>query len=222
MWAARSVGGICVRLLSWCQSKCHGPLTRYVKLRVAHAPEMAGTFSPQQTSKETASYPGKHRGTCITHVPWCISGSLTRGGGENVTDIFSWRMRNPQFYVSGKRPAAECLAHWPPLFVSKGVSESVTKNTKCVIKINFASTSCSHNSHMFTHCYRSRLHFILTIVPFIYVKSVVLAFITERYKIACNISKVYPVAFIWEQLHKTSCAIILQMSQVNFLHIGNG
>ena len=25
-----------------------------------------------------------HHDTCVTHVPWCMSGSLTRGGGENV------------------------------------------------------------------------------------------------------------------------------------------
>ena len=34
---------------------CHGPLTRYVKLRDAHAPGMTGTFYPPPTSKETAS-----------------------------------------------------------------------------------------------------------------------------------------------------------------------
>ena len=34
---------------------CHGPLTRYVKSRVAHAPGMPGTFSPPPTSKKTAS-----------------------------------------------------------------------------------------------------------------------------------------------------------------------
>ena len=33
----------------------NGPLTRYVKLRVAHAPGMPGTFFPPPTSKETAS-----------------------------------------------------------------------------------------------------------------------------------------------------------------------
>ena len=32
-----------------------GPPTRYVKLRVAHAPRMPGTYSPPPTSKETAS-----------------------------------------------------------------------------------------------------------------------------------------------------------------------
>ena len=28
-----------------------------------------------------------HHGTCVTHVPWCMSGSLTRGGGENLPGI---------------------------------------------------------------------------------------------------------------------------------------
>ena len=28
-----------------------------------------------------------HHGTCVTHVPWCMSGSLTCGGGENVPGI---------------------------------------------------------------------------------------------------------------------------------------
>ena len=32
-----------------------GPLTRYGKLRVGHAPGIPGTFSPPSTSKETAS-----------------------------------------------------------------------------------------------------------------------------------------------------------------------
>ena len=33
------------------------------------------------------SDPGMHHGTCVTHVPWCMSGSLTGGGGENVPGI---------------------------------------------------------------------------------------------------------------------------------------
>ena len=61
----------------------HGPLPGYAKWRFAHAPGMLGTFSPLPISKETAivSEPGMH------HVPWCMSGSLTRGGGENVPGI---------------------------------------------------------------------------------------------------------------------------------------
>ena len=44
-----------------------------------------------------------HHGTCVTHVPWCISGSLTSGGGENVpgtpgacaTCNFTYLVRGP-------------------------------------------------------------------------------------------------------------------------------
>ena len=71
---------------------------------VAHAPGMPGTFSPPPQ----VSNPDMHHGTCVTHVPWCMSGSLTSG--------FLWsrwrgkhsrhprRMSSPQFYVSVKRP----------------------------------------------------------------------------------------------------------------------
>ena len=61
------------------------PLTRRVKFRVAHAPRMPGTFSPPPR----VSDPDMHHGTCVTHVPWCMAGSLTIGllwsrGRENV------------------------------------------------------------------------------------------------------------------------------------------
>ena len=34
--------------------------------------------------KPLVSDPDLHHSTCVTQVPWCRSGSLTRGGGENV------------------------------------------------------------------------------------------------------------------------------------------
>ena len=37
--------------------------------------------------KPLVSDPDMHHGTCVTHVPWCMSGSLNRGGGENVPGI---------------------------------------------------------------------------------------------------------------------------------------
>ena len=37
--------------------------------------------------KPLVSDPGMHHGTCVTYVPWCMSGSLTRDGGENVPGI---------------------------------------------------------------------------------------------------------------------------------------
>ena len=36
-------------------TRCNGPLSRYVKLQVAHVPGMPGTFSPPPSSRETAS-----------------------------------------------------------------------------------------------------------------------------------------------------------------------
>ena len=84
----------------------HGPLARYVKLRVAHAPGMPVTFSPPPR----VSDPDIHHGTCVTHVPWCMPGSLTSGffwsRRRGNRSRHSQRMRNPQFYVSGKRPMA--------------------------------------------------------------------------------------------------------------------
>ena len=76
----------------------HGPLTNYAKLRVAHAPGMPGTFSPPPR----VSSPDMHHGSCVTHVPWCMPGSLT--SDFLCSRWHSWRMRNPQFYVSGNRP----------------------------------------------------------------------------------------------------------------------
>ena len=82
----------------------NGPLTSYVKLRVAHASGMTETFSPPPR----ASDPDMHHGTCVTYVPWCMPGLLTSGFLWN-----QWRgkrsrhsllMRNQEFYVSGKRP----------------------------------------------------------------------------------------------------------------------
>ena len=82
----------------------HGPLTRYEKLRVAHAPGMPGTFFPLLRISD----PNMHHGTCVTHVPWCMPGSLTSGflwsQWRGKRSQYSRRMRNTQFYVSGKRP----------------------------------------------------------------------------------------------------------------------
>ena len=62
-----------------------GHLIRYVKLQFAHAPGMISRHRLQR--KPRVSDPGMHHGTCVTHVPWCISGSLARGGGENIPGI---------------------------------------------------------------------------------------------------------------------------------------
>ena len=43
------------------------------KIAGAHALGMPGTFSPSPQ----VSDPDMHHGTCVTHVPWCMPGSLT-------------------------------------------------------------------------------------------------------------------------------------------------
>ena len=84
-------------------STLYGPLTRYVKLRVAHPLGMPGTFSPPPR----VSDPDMHHGTCVTHVPWCMPGSLTNGflwsWWRGKRSRHSQRMHNPQLYESGKR-----------------------------------------------------------------------------------------------------------------------
>ena len=82
----------------------YGPLTRYVKLRVAHAPGIPETFSPPPRDSD----PVMHHGTRVTHVSWCMPGLPTSGylrsRWREKRSRHSRRMRNPQFWVSGKRP----------------------------------------------------------------------------------------------------------------------
>ena len=55
--------------------------------------------------KPLVSDSGMHHGTCVMHVSWCMSGSLTRGGGEKVPGIpgacatrnFTYLVRGPCF-----------------------------------------------------------------------------------------------------------------------------
>ena len=96
----------------YCKHVSHRTLARYVKLWVAQAPGMPGTFSPIPR----VSDPDMHHGACVTHVPWCIPGSLTSGflwsRWRRKRSRHSRRMRNPQFFVSGKRPITSEL--WSP------------------------------------------------------------------------------------------------------------
>ena len=79
----------------------HGPVTRYVILRVAYMP---GTFSLPAL---LFSNPDMHHGMWVMHMPWCMPGSLTGGffwsRRRGKRSRHSQCMRNPQFYVSGKR-----------------------------------------------------------------------------------------------------------------------
>ena len=66
--------------LHWCSLalwyECYEPLTRYVKLRVAHAPGMLGTFCPPPNSKETASSQSWHALRRVRNPQFCLSGKM--------------------------------------------------------------------------------------------------------------------------------------------------
>ena len=86
-------------------SQCdHGPLTRYVKLGLWMRRECRECFPRHRLQREPlVNDPGMNHDTCVTYVPWCMSGSLTRGGGENVPGIpgacttrnFAYLVRSP-------------------------------------------------------------------------------------------------------------------------------
>ena len=95
------------------RSRYNGPLVRYVKLRVVHAPGMPWTFSPQPRFSD----PDRHHGTCVTHVLWCMPGSLTSSllwsPWWGKLSRHSRRRHNQQCNVSGKKPnVSEKLDIW--------------------------------------------------------------------------------------------------------------
>ena len=95
-----------------CGKRWHAKTSSWAPCQICNTvPGMSGTFSPR------VSDPDMHHGTCVTHAPWCMSGSLTssslRSRWRGKRSRHSRCMCNPQFYVSGKRPMGiwwnECL-----------------------------------------------------------------------------------------------------------------
>ena len=81
--------------LSWASSQIR-------KLSCCACTGIAGNFSPSPWVNDSEMY----HGTCVKHVSWCMTGSLTsvhcsRWRGKRSRHFE--RMRNPQFSVSGKR-----------------------------------------------------------------------------------------------------------------------
>ena len=108
------------------------------KLQVAHAPGMRRMFSlPPQISDASM-----HHGMCmgilcqiaVTYMPWYMPGYLTSSfllrwcRGNHCRH--SWHTRNPQFYVSGKRPIHLCSHRWWSHVECRCVNQScVSTNT---------------------------------------------------------------------------------------------
>ena len=83
-------------------------------------PGNAGNVFPATDFKRKplGSDPGMHHGTCVTHVPWCMSGSLTRSGGENVPGILrACAARNFTYLARGpwrSSPVCQSDRYWVP------------------------------------------------------------------------------------------------------------
>ena len=86
------------------------------------------------------SDPGMHHGTCVTHVPWCISGSLTSGGAENIPGIPGACATHNFTYLSWQE------AHWSltklPETRSTVRQHGVGANLRTVVKECIESQSC--------------------------------------------------------------------------------
>ena len=87
---------------SYIQDWCHPWASCQIrKIAGAHAPGMPGTFS----QPPRVSNPDMHHGTCVTHVPWCMPGSLTR--------VFLWiRRRGKTFPAFPAHAQPEILRIW--------------------------------------------------------------------------------------------------------------
>ena len=82
------------------------------------------------------SDPGMHQGTCVTHVPWCMSGLLTRGGGENGA-----------FCVSGMRPVAWSIDHIAYMRHSASMSTGLWCDRDIKIQVESSKSGAIVRSH---------------------------------------------------------------------------
>ena len=85
---------LCHQTICWDKTVCLDNTRQWVSYQMrnivgcACAGNAGNVFPTRRLQrKPLVSDPGMHHGTCVTHVPWCISGSLTCGGRENVPSI---------------------------------------------------------------------------------------------------------------------------------------
>ena len=98
--------------------------------------------------KLLVSDPGMHHDTCVTHVPWCMSGSLTRGGGENVPGIPGvCTARKIPFLARGPLPESVMTKFYDVLWYGLTLPDCVCPyaNTISLRPVKSTSDSCSIN-----------------------------------------------------------------------------
>ena len=94
-------------LIIWLLKFWKWPSCQIRKIAGCAYADMPGTFSPSPRGSD----PDMHHDTCytcVTHVQWCMPGSLINGlllsRFLEKRSQHSWSIHNLQFYVSGKRP----------------------------------------------------------------------------------------------------------------------
>ena len=96
--------------------------------------------------------PGMHHGTCVTHVPWCMSWSLTRDGGKNVPDIPGACATNNITYLS-RGPLSAQITTYPIKRFCCGLFIMV------ILLYRFALHSSLSFLHSRQRCFTGRRHF---------------------------------------------------------------
>ena len=102
--------------------------------------------------KPLISDPGIHHGTCVTYVPWCMSGTLSHVGGENVPGIpGACATHNFTYVVRGPCTIRQMHQHKPLLsacsFLLLGScdwSSAMRQNLRgeyCITKLPFWNSS---------------------------------------------------------------------------------
>ena len=83
-----------------------------------------------------------HHGTCVTHRPWCTPGLLTcgffRSRWRGQHSRHSRRMRNPKFYVSGKKPTPKVMSGHDVVGINFKLRRSVIKKNELSCGCKFA------------------------------------------------------------------------------------
>ena len=109
---------------------------------------MVATFSRHRRQKKPlVRDPGMNHGTCVTHVPWCMSGFLTHGDGENVPGIpGACATRNFTYLTSGPWPQFNVFLHhflWEEWKNTIMLDELISQN-KYINKLCFKHTMVYH------------------------------------------------------------------------------
>ena len=115
---------------------------------------MPGTFSPPPRVSDH----DMHHGTCVTHVAWCMPGSLTSGflwsRWREKHVCHSRRMRNPLFCVSDKRlmvNSAISISQWDQAFVNNCHTSQHPRHSQNTTAVQGDSPLCIHCKFAFTY-----------------------------------------------------------------------